>query len=284
MKKYFFISIISAAVIIFSSCSQVIEAGGEPEDTTSESAETIPTITEAAVPETMSEVTAVPETAPETTAKTTSEATAEQAEIPEETAYPPYNSGVIDNEWAMFLVNQTHPIDDSFSVELQQCVGEYKMDKRCVPYMKAMFAAAKKDGINLNMISTYRTVERQKYLFQNDIDKYMNQGMTYEEAYAKTKMAVAVPYESEHHTGLAADILSDEYWRLDEGFEKTRAYEWLKENSWRYGFILRYPNGTTEITGIIYEPWHYRFVGLYHAKAIYDSGLTMEEYVAGLEG
>lgn len=273
---------------MLSSCSGVIPAGGEPEDTSSATVETIPTMPETTPVQTTAEVTTTaPETTAETTAQTTAETTvettAQQAEVPEETSYPPYNPDVIDNEWAMFLVNQTHPIDDSFSVELEKCIGDYKMDKRCVPYMKAMFAAAKEEGINLNMISTYRTVERQKYLFQNDIDKYMNQGMTYEEAYAKTKMAVAVPYESEHHTGLAADILSDEYWRLDEGFEKTRAYDWLKENSWRYGFILRYPNGTTDITGIIYEPWHYRFVGLYHAKEIYDSGLTMEEYVANLE-
>ena len=91
---------------------------------------------------------------------------------------------------------------------------------------------------------------------------------------------MAPPGTSEHQLGLAADIIDSEYTYLDEGQERTGTQRWLMENSWRYGFILRYPNGTTDITGIIYEPWHYRYVGQRFAKDIYEKDVTLEEYIA----
>ena len=95
-----------------------------------------------------------------------------------------------------------------------------------------------------------------------------------------TARSVALPGTSEHELGLAVDIIDEFYTNLDAGQENTSTQQWLMANSWRYGFILRYPNGSTDITGIIYEPWHYRYVGLEYAKDIYERGLTLEEYIA----
>ncbi len=107
----------------------------------------------------------------------------------------------------------------------------------------------------------------------------MAQGYSYEEAEELAGQVVAVPGTSEHQLGLALDLVSSEYRKLDEEQENTKGFKWLKEYSWEYGFILRYPNGETDITGIIYEPWHFRYVGLEAAKEITEAGLTLEEYL-----
>ena len=85
---------------------------------------------------------------------------------------------------------------------------------------------------------------------------------------------VAIPGTSEHELGLAVDINADK-----EQSSNEEVYNWLAENAWRYGFILRYPQGKEDITGIDYEPWHYRYVGKEVAKEIYEAGITLEEYV-----
>ena len=107
----------------------------------------------------------------------------------------------------------------------------------------------------------------------------MAQGMSEEEAYAKTATETAIPGTSEHQTGLAADIVTPTYQMLDAGFADTPAGQWLSEHAAEYGFVLRYPQDKQEITGIIYESWHYRFVGKTHAKLMKESGLCLEEYL-----
>ena len=103
--------------------------------------------------------------------------------------------------------------------------------------------------------------------------------MSYDEAVLDTEKEVAYPGKSEHNAGLSADIFSDEYVSFDDdGFKNTKAYAWLMENAADYGFILRYPEGKEDETGIIYEPWHYRFVGVYYAHKVSESGLCLEEY------
>ena len=92
-------------------------------------------------------------------------------------------------------------------------------------------------------------------------------------------MVIAVPGTSEHHTGLALDIVTPTYQVLDDGYATTDAFKWLYENCADYGFILRYPENTTHITGIIYEPWHYRYVGVEVAKYITENNITFEEYI-----
>ncbi len=191
-----------------------------------------------------------------------------------------------DETWAMFLVNAANPLprgyDDYIKLELVDTTyREYMMDKRCARYMRDMLAAAKEDGIELITSSTYRTYDYQKNNFENSMKYRIDDGMTEEEAYKDTVRAVQLPGQSEHNAGLAADILSNEYTSMDDdGFENTKAFEWLSKHASEYGFILRYPKGKTDITGIIYEPWHYRFVGKYYAKDIEASGLCLEEYFA----
>ena len=191
----------------------------------------------------------------------------------------------IDNKWAMFLVNKNNPLPMDYDSRIETTMifeswREYYLDSRAAEYFEDMLNAAKEDGIDLLVVSAYRTIEYQQQNFDNSVqDRIDNRGMTYDEAYADTLAEVALPGESEHNAGLALDIMSEEYTSMeDDGFENTEAFRWLDENAHKYGFILRYPKGKQEITGIIYEPWHYRFVGIYYANEIKQSGLCLEEY------
>ncbi len=189
-----------------------------------------------------------------------------------------------DNTWAMFLVNEWNPLprhyDDVIKTELvDETYREYYLDERAAKYYMNMLKAAEDDGIDLITVSTYRTYEYQKNNFDTSVEDRMNDGMNYEEAYKSAMQSVQLPGQSEHNAGLAVDILSNEYDSMDDdGFENTEAFRWLSEHAAEYGFILRYPKNKTDITGIIYEPWHYRFVGIYYANKIKESGLCMEEF------
>lgn len=190
-----------------------------------------------------------------------------------------------DNEWALFLVNNSHILEHDPEMSLTTVYTgadgrEFQVDSRMAFYFMDMMEAAGKAGNPIGVTSAYRTVEYQQNNFDNNVRALMNnKGLTFEEAYAETAKVIALPGASEHNTGLALDILSGEHWALDEGFEETRAFRWLSEHAHEYGFILRYPKDKTEITGISYEPWHYRFVGIYHATQIKNSGLSLEEYI-----
>lgn len=191
-----------------------------------------------------------------------------------------------DNKWAMFLVNNKNPLPDNYDdiIETELVYeGDKKgyVDKRAAKYAKDMLAAAKEDGIDLWVISSYRTIQYQKDNFNRSVQQRIDNGMTKEEARADTLREVALPGASEHNAGLAMDIMSVEYTSMDDaGFENTKAFEWLDKNAAEYGFILRYPKDKEDITEIIYEPWHYRFVGIYYANEIKKSGLCLEEYFA----
>ena len=137
--------------------------------------------------------------------------------------------------------------------------------------LEKLFKAAKNGGINLVAISGYRSYDYQKNIYDNEVN---NVGKIQANRY------VAKPGQSEHQTGLAMDLLSDEYMNLDEGFENTESFRWLEENMSKFGFILRYPKGKEDITGYGYEPWHIRYVGVEDAKKIMDEGLTLEEYLS----
>ncbi len=191
----------------------------------------------------------------------------------------------IDNAWAMFLVNAANPLPDNYdsliSTEVVYTNGDrdFSVDSRMADYIKRMIADAKDDGIDLAVASAHRTMEYQQYNFDRSVQQRIDNGMTYDEAYADTLNEVALPGVSEHNAGLAVDILSGEYYSFDDdGFKNTKAYAWLSEHAAEYGFILRYPESKQDITGIIYEPWHYRFVGVYYANEIKESGLCLEEF------
>ena len=182
-------------------------------------------------------------------------------------------------EYYLLLANAENPLPQDWSIQTEEVQNGYEMDKRAPPAMREMIQAAKEDGVELMLCSAYRSVEKQQQLFDRSQQAYMAQGMSEEEAYAKTATETAIPGTSEHQTGLAADIVTPTYQMLDAGFADTPAGQWLSEHAAEYGFVLRYPQDKQEVTGIIYESWHYRFVGKTHAKLMKESGLCLEEYL-----
>ena len=185
------------------------------------------------------------------------------------------------DDWNLILVNKQHPISADFPVELG-LAGKMEVDKRIVDDWFAMKTAAAEDGVTIIMASPYRAYDRQVYLFDRKVKTYMSQGMNYLESYKYASQIVNIPGCSEHQTGLALDIVSNDYSKLNEGFAKTDAGKWLAENCQDYGFILRYPKGKEYVTSIDYEPWHFRYVGVEAATIIMEEGITLEEFIERL--
>ncbi len=157
-----------------------------------------------------------------------------------------------------------------------------QVDKSCYDALVAMLQDCNKEAPKACVVSTYRTYDYQVGLFNKKINHYLNQGYDRAKAEELAATVIAIPGTSEHHTGLAVDIIDTRSWSLDESQENLPAQKWLMENSWKYGFILRYPTNKTQVTGIIYEPWHYRYVGTAIAAELHESGQTLEEYVSSL--
>ncbi|MCR5831431.1 MAG: M15 family metallopeptidase [Lachnospiraceae bacterium] len=202
------------------------------------------------------------------------ESVAEEEETPDGPVIDP-------DDWRLILVNKQNPVPDDFTVKLSGISDSMQADARIIDDIYEMMDAASSDGVNLMICSAYRSYDRQKSLFNNKINKLMGEGMSYLEAYKVGSMNVTVPGTSEHHLGLALDILTGSYTKMDDGFGETKAGKWLAENAADYGFILRYPKGKEEITGIVYEPWHFRYVGREYAKDIEERGVCLEEYLKG---
>lgn len=182
------------------------------------------------------------------------------------------------DDWRLVLINKQNSIPDDYTFTLGTIKGNMQCDERIIDDIMDMLQAAKEDGVNLIICSPYRDMERQVMLFNRKITRYMKKGMSYMEAYQLASEAVTVPGASEHQIGLALDIVCNDYMTLDEGFGDTEAGKWLAENSCKYGFILRYPAGKEFITGIEYEPWHFRYVGSEAASLITEQGITLEEF------
>ncbi|WP_423407110.1 D-alanyl-D-alanine carboxypeptidase family protein [Heyndrickxia sp. MSNUG] len=153
--------------------------------------------------------------------------------------------------------------------------GDAKLEKSLMRQeaavaLEKMFAGAKNDGIELAAVSGYRSYGRQDAIFNAEIKRVGKE---------KALEAVAIPGSSEHQTGLTMDISSrTNDFNLDEKFAKTKEGVWLVHNAHEYGFILRYPKGKEGITGYMYEPWHFRYVGIKAAAEIYKNNWTLEEY------
>lgn len=178
-------------------------------------------------------------------------------------------------DWKIRLVNEKNPLPEDFSVELANIDNTRKFDKRAIKYLKEMLEDMKKQSItNIWIQSAYRNIEYQRVLYQKSINRYLKIGKSQEESEELTKKYINKPGTSEHNLGLAVDFNE-----VDEGFENTKAYKWLQENASIYGFILRYPKDKEEITGIEYEPWHWRYVGQEHAKKMNEESLCLEEYL-----
>lgn len=177
------------------------------------------------------------------------------------------------------LVNFENTIPKDWKVDLVQLNNGQSVDRRIYDDLIAMLQAAKSEGLNPLICSSYRTNEKQEQLYQNKVSEYLSQGYSKVEASDKAAFWVARPGTSEHQLGLAVDIVSIKNQRLDRSQENTVEQQWLIQNSWKYGFVLRYPTNKNSITGVGYEPWHYRYVGKEHAKKINELGVCLEEYV-----
>ena len=189
-----------------------------------------------------------------------------------------------ENRALLILVNPWNPMPADFVPQVGEVEDGYEMDLRAVEPLQEMMAACRAAGNDTYICSAFRTHAMQQSLFDNKVMRVMyEEGVPYEDAPEVAGKTVAVPGTSEHELGLATDIIDGGYPFLDEGQEETATQKWLMENAWRFGFILRYPNGTTDITGIIYEPWHYRYVGPW-AEEIYRRGITLEEFLALRQG
>lgn len=188
------------------------------------------------------------------------------------------------DDWRLILVNAEHPIPDDFTVVLGDTPYGYQVDARIVDDLSAMIEGARADGISLMICSAYRTKERSQQLFDKQIRQQLSYGLTQEQAVIEAAKWVAPPGTSDHHTGLALDIVTPSYQMLNFGFADTGAAKWMAAHAHEYGFVLRFPEDKQEITGIVFEPWHFRYVGKEHAAAIFEGGLCLEEYVAQAGG
>ena len=182
-------------------------------------------------------------------------------------------------DWNLRLANYENILPEDFEVEVVEIADDRMFDARAINDLKKMINDMIKDGIeNIWVQSAYRSVERQKELYDNSVQKYLNQGKTQEEAEKLTDEYINKPGASDHNLGLAVDFNN-----VDNNFEDLDGFRWLKENAENYGFILRYPKHKEDITKIAYESWHWRFVGQEHAKKMNELDMCLEEYIEYLQ-
>jgi D-alanyl-D-alanine carboxypeptidase len=181
-------------------------------------------------------------------------------------------------DWRLILVNRWNSIPDDYEVELTQLSNGQSVDSRIYSELQEMFDAARTDNIYPIVASGYRTAEKQTSLMEEKIADLKASGYSDADAKEEAETWVAITGTSEHQLGIAVDINGDGIHSVSK-----KVYKWLAENSYKYGFILRYPGDKTDITGVSNEPWHYRYVGTDAAKEIYENGLCLEEYLEELQ-
>ena len=183
----------------------------------------------------------------------------------------------------ILLVNPWNKVPEGYTVELVNVTDRDRLESRTAHALQAMLADCEAAGFRTFIVSAYRTHEEQQYLFNRKVNYYLDLDYSRKTAEETAALSVAVPDTSEHQLGLAVDIIDINNPNLDDSQEKAPAQQWLMQHCHEYGFILRYPSGTTEITGIIYEPWHYRYVGVEIAQEITNLGITLEEYLGAVK-
>ncbi len=208
------------------------------------------------------------------------------AALPDVSSSPSINGELNADFSNLLLVNGDNPLPEDYDYEgnlttidkKYLCLNLNRMDEDAYIFAKAMLDAAHKDNVELYIRSPYRSYSQQSALFENQVKRYLNGSTTREQAEIKASTVVARPGTSEHHTGLAVDLNS-----VETNFEDTEAFSWLKEHGEEYGFIMRYAEDKQDLTGVIYEPWHWRFVGIKHAKEMNRLGMCLEEYIEYLK-
>lgn len=179
-----------------------------------------------------------------------------------------------EKEWQLILVNKWNPIPKNYEVVLTKLQNGQSVDSRIYPKLQQMFDDARADGILPMITSSFRTKEDQQKMMEEKISAYEKEGYSHKGAEKEAEKWVAVPGTSEHELGIAVDISTADSARQDASV----VWRWLGKNSWKYGFILRYPEEKSKITGVANEPWHFRYVGEEAAKEIYEQGICLEEY------
>lgn len=262
------------AIVVTRPKAEKPQGGGEDTSSATQS-DVVP------APETESSTSGVPSTSsvpsePGTSGETSASSTPSSSDTPSSTptsveAADPYYVAAMP-----LLVNPTNKIPGDYKPDVVAMGNGYNYDKTANVAFQAMNKKAKAEGIALQVVSAYRTVEKQTTNFNAKVKEFENNGYDAQAAYAATAQIIAVPGTSEHTLGLALDLNS-----LETSFEDTAAFRWLIKNCADFGFILRYPKDKVDITDITYEPWHYRYVGSNHAKIIMEKGICLEEYLSG---
>lgn len=197
----------------------------------------------------------------------------------------PSGSDPDTEDWMLTLVNRDSPLAAGYVPELVTInAAGHRFDARAAAALKQMLSDMEEQGLSPLVCSSYRTWEKQQSLFDRQLGKQKAQGLAGDDAVTAASTIVAYPGTSEHQLGLAADIVALDYQVLDEKQQETPEAQWLLEHCAEYGFILRYPPEKSAVTGVIYEPWHYRYVGVAAARAIMDQGLCLEEYLNQMDG
>jgi D-alanyl-D-alanine carboxypeptidase len=182
-------------------------------------------------------------------------------------------------DWMLTLVNRENLLSDNYLPKLEKLQNGLEFDSRAIDQLNLMLSDARAQGLSPVVCSAYRSIEYQQKLFDNQVNKEISKGLNRQEAEIEASKAIAYPGTSEHNLGLAVDIVSIDYQILDEKQAETEEIKWLIEHCKEYGFILRYPRDKIDITGVIYEPWHFRYVGIEAAKEIMENALCLEEYL-----
>ncbi|MFL2133731.1 D-alanyl-D-alanine carboxypeptidase family protein [Desemzia sp. FAM 23990] len=194
---------------------------------------------------------------------------------------------VSTKDWNLILVNNWNPIDETLEIPLEEAADQKEIDARIMEPYENWMNAASEAGYNIFLASSYRSVDRQRANYNNSIQQYINEGYSEEEATKMTEDYIAVPGGSEHHTGLALDMIDSEWLNAGKGlvpeYDTQETQHWLADTAADYGFILRFPKDKEEATGIEYESWHFRYVGVENAQFIQKYDLALEEYIELLE-
>ena len=171
-------------------------------------------------------------------------------------------------DWQLLLVNPWHTVPEGYEIKLATLSNGLQVDERIYDDLDDMLSDCREAGLNPIVCSAYRTEATQTRLYRNKVALVRASGVPEDRVEAEAARWVAKPGTSEHQLGLAVDINGNSY----------DIYTWLQENSWRYGFIFRYPGDKQSLTGVAEEVWHYRYVGKKAAEVIHSQGLCLEEY------
>ena len=209
--------------------------------------------------------------------ETAGETTAETQPVPATQAADPPSK----DDPLLLLVSRAQPLAEDYAPELTQ-LHDWPYSIAAIAYepLRQMLAAGRAEGLSFTVASAYRSTDSQRQLFDEDVEARVSEGMTEDPSVQPSALRAAPPGCSEHETGLAVDIVATDNQRLDDTQEQTPETIWLHENCWRFGFILRYPAGKEDVTGIDYESWHYRYVGIEAARYLTEQQLTLDEFWA----